>query len=172
MGYTVWSMVALAVSCSTPAAPPASSDPDGPDGSDAGSTDAPTSMAGCYDYESFVATPVSFSNDVMPLFAARCAQCHLDTAASTYYGSDATLVRTKLLNGTPIQVPQLKFVAPGDPVRSYMLAKIEYTNPGGTCELVQCTVSGCELFAPPGNPLPETERAILRSWVINGAPDN
>lgn len=124
---------------------------------------------GCFDYASFSPTAVSFGQDVMPLFQSKCAQCHNDTSASTYYGPNAAVVYDKLLNGTPKQAPHLKFVAPNDPVRSYMLAKVEYANPGGTCSLVQCSEPGCELSAPPGNPLSEAERGILRSWVMSGA---
>jgi hypothetical protein len=149
----------------------------GPSGSTTGNTNATTGVgggntAGCFDYSTFTPTSVSFAGDVMPLFAAKCASCHNDTQASTYYGSQATVVYDKLLNGTPKQAPHLKFVAPNDPLRSYMLAKVEYANPGGTCAAVQCSEPGCELSAPPNNPLTETERGVLRSWIMNGAAND
>ena len=108
----------------------------------------------------------------MPLLTAKCASCHSNPAASTYFGPSASTVYSKLLSGTPTQAPQLKFVAANDPARSYMMAKVEYANPGGTCSLVKCTAPGCELSAPPGKPLLESERAILRSWIIRGALNN
>lgn len=131
--------------------------------------DGAVAGVGCYNYAGFQPTVVAFVRDVMPIFTARCAQCHRDESASTYYGSNASVVYSKLKFGVPTQAPQLKFVEPGNPVVSYMLAKIEYANPGGTCSLVQCQKPGCELFAPPGQMLPESERAIIRSWIMTGA---
>ncbi len=143
-------------------------------GSGSGGASSPGGGAptGCFDYASFTPTAVSFQGDVMPIFAARCQECHDDTTASTYYGADAAIVHDKLLNGVPNQAPHLAFVAPNDPLRSYMLAKVEYPIPGGTCSEVQCNEPGCELSAPPGNPLPEGERAVLRSWIMNGAAND
>ena len=140
------------------------------DGGGGSGTGAATPV-GCYDYNAFTPATVSFADDVMPLFAARCASCHMDTAG-TYYGSDAALVFDKLLNATPVQAPQLRFVQPNDPLHSYMLAKVEYPNPGGTCSEVQCSAPGCELFAPPGQMLTEAEKGILRSWVMTGAEND
>jgi hypothetical protein len=140
-------------------------------GVDAGRSDG-AAPVGCYDYAAFTPRAVRFSADVMPLFQARCARCHNDPSASTYYGSNAALVHSKLLTGTPVQAPALKFVAPNDPLRSYMLAKVEYTNPGGTCSLVQCSAPGCNLYAPPGMMLPEAEKAVLRSWIMTGAKND
>jgi hypothetical protein len=127
---------------------------------------------GCYDYSTFTPSTVSFSGDVMPIFANRCASCHDDPTASVYYGSDAAVVYDKALEGTPKQAPHLKFVVPNDPVVSYMLAKVEYEDPGGTCALVQCSEPGCDLFAPPAGMLPEAELAVLRSWVMTGAAND
>jgi hypothetical protein len=114
----------------------------------------------------------------MPIFAARCAGCHADPNASIYFGMggttdpEASATYTKLLDGTPKQAPHLSFVVPFDPVRSYMLAKVEYDDPGGTCSVVVCSEPGCNLQAPPSAQLPEEELAVLRSWVINGALDD
>jgi hypothetical protein len=141
-------------------------------GSGGGTAGAGGVPEGCYDYAAFTPFTVSFSADVMPIFAARCAQCHDDPNESIYYGSDAAVVYAKHLDGTPKQAPHLKFVAPNDPVVSYMLAKVEYDDPGGTCSLVQCSEPGCDLFAPPNDPLPEDELAILRSWVMTGAAND
>lgn len=138
----------------------------GPPPADAGE------LAGCYDYGSFVPAPVSFRDDVLPLVQAECARCHDDPTASTYYGADGAVVYDKLLNGEPRQAPHLRFVAPGDPLHSYMIAKIEYSNPGGTCSAVRCSEPGCDLPAPPDRALSETQRAVLRSWVLLGARDD
>jgi hypothetical protein len=75
-------------------------------------------------------------------------------------------------DATPVQAPALRFVTPNDPLHSYMLAKVEYPNPGGTCSEVQCSAPGCELFAPPGQMLTEAEKAVLRSWIMTGAEND
>jgi hypothetical protein len=153
--------------------PTADSTGDATDASDEGG--APV---GCYDYDAFVPSPVSFRADVMPIFAAACSQCHSDASASVYFGvggtseEEAVAVFAKLLSGEPKQAPHLAFVEPGDPLHSYMLAKVEYANPGGTCSEVQCAEPGCELPAPPAGPLGEADKGILRSWILGGALDD
>lgn len=143
-----------------------------------GSEGGPAVPVGCFDYDAFEATTVGFRADVMPIFAASCASCHMDADASVYFGlggtteAEATAVHAKLLDGLSKQAPHLAFVAPGDPLHSYMLAKIEYPDPGGTCSEVQCDEPGCELPAPPAGPLSEADKAVLRSWVIGGALDD
>ena len=137
-----------------------------------GSSAGMPTPVGCYDYEAFDPMTVSFAADVMPIFANRCASCHDDPSASVYYGADAAVVYDKALNGTPKQAPHLSFVVPNEPLVSYMLAKVEYEDPGGTCSLVQCSEPGCDLFAPPSGMLPESELAVLRSWVMTGAAND
>ncbi|MBX7082269.1 MAG: hypothetical protein K1X88_23885 [Nannocystaceae bacterium] len=143
---------------------------------DGGTTDA--LPQGCYDYAAFAPTVVSFRADVMPIFASACSSCHADASKSIYFGqggtteAEATAVYDVLLHGVPKQAPQLAFVAPFDPLHSYMIAKIEYADPGHTCAAVQCDEPGCELAAPPAGPLPEADKATLRSWVLGGALDD
>lgn len=154
------------------------SDSDGPaDTGDGGSTEGGL-PAGCYDYDAFEPTAVSFRADVMPIFATACSSCHTDPTASIYFGQggttepEAAAIYAKLLEGESKQAPHLAFVAPGDPLHSYMLAKIEYPDPGGTCAAVQCDEPGCELPAPPAGPLSDQDKGVLRSWVMNGAADD
>lgn len=155
------------------------SDDDGSGGSPvASSAGSAGSPEGCYDYDAFEPTTVGFRADVMPIFAASCSPCHSDPTASIYFGmggtteTEASAIHAKLLDGVPKQAPHLAFVAPADPLHSYMLAKVEYAVPGGTCSEVQCDEPGCELPAPPASPLAESDKAILRSWVIGGALDD
>ncbi len=135
-------------------------------------------LIGCYDYDAFSPTTVAYRADVMPILAARCSSCHSDPEESVYYGmggtteAEAVAIYDKLLNGIPKQAPHLRFIVPSDPVRSYMMAKVEYDDPGGTCSVIQCDEPGCELQAPPSAQLPENELAILRSWVLGGALDD
>lgn len=135
-------------------------------------------LSGCYDYESFAPSTVSFREDVMPIFAESCASCHSNPEESVYFGTggttepEATAIYAKLLTGVPKQAPHLNFVVPSDPVRSYMMAKVEYDDPGGTCAVIVCDEPGCNLMAPPSAQLPEPQLGVLRSWVMGGALDN
>jgi hypothetical protein len=133
---------------------------------------------GCYDYDAFAPSSVSYRADVMPILATWCSPCHADPSASIYFGTggtsetEAVAVRDKLLAGVPKQAPELAFVAPGDPLHSYMMAKIEYPIPGGTCSVIQCSEPGCELPAPPAAPLSESDKSTVRSWIMLGAADD
>lgn len=133
---------------------------------------------GCFDYVSFVPTDVSLRNDVMPIFVESCWQCHQNANDGLYLGSggntdaESTAVRNSLLTVTPNQAPTEIFVIPGDPLNSWMMAKVEYDNPGGDCPLIECTNPGCDWFAPPSEILPTAQLDILRSWIANGALDN
>jgi len=121
---------------------------------------------------------VSFRDDVMPIFAARCASCHANPNESVYFGTgttteaEAVAVYDILLDGEPKQAPHLSFIVPGDPLRSYAMAKMEYDDPGGTCSEVMCSEPGCNLQAPPSAQLPEPELAVVRSWILGGALDD
>ncbi len=145
------------------------------DGDDAGPGSTPV---GCYDYDAFEPFAVGFRADVMPIFASSCASCHADPSASVYFGTggtteaEATAIYEVLLEGTPKQAPHLKFIVPGDPLRSYAMAKMEYDDPGGTCSEIQCSEPGCELQAPPTAQLPEADLAVVRSWILGGAAND
>lgn len=142
------------------------------------STGLQTVPEGCFDYVSFVPTDVSLRNDVMPIFVESCWQCHQNENSGLYLGNggttdaESTAVRNSLLTVTPNQAPNEIFVVPGDPLNSWMMAKVEYDNPGGDCPLIDCTNPGCDWFAPPSEILPTAQLDILRSWIANGALDN
>lgn len=133
---------------------------------------------GCFDYPSFVPTDVSLRNDVMPIFVESCWMCHQTPGNGLFLGyggntdAEATAVRDNLLTVTPNQAPNETFVIPGDPLNSWMMAKVEYDNPGGDCPLIDCTNPGCDWFAPPSEILPTAQLDVLRSWIANGALDN
>jgi hypothetical protein len=161
--------------------PSSSSSDDGPtsaDSSGSESTGAQTVPEGCFDYPSFVPTEVSFRNDVMPIFVESCWMCHQNPNDGIFLGyggnteQESTAVRDNLLTVTPHQAPNMIFVVPGDPLTSWLMAKVEYDNPGGDCPLIDCPNPGCDWFAPPSEILPAAQLDVLRSWIANGAPDN
>lgn len=145
---------------------------------DSSSTGLDVVPEGCFDYVSFVPTEVSLRNDVMPIFVESCWMCHQNPNNGLYLGNggntdaESIAVRDSLLTVTPNQAPNEIFVIPGDPLNSWMMAKVEYDNPGGDCPLIDCTNPGCDWFAPPTEILPTAQLDILRSWIANGALDN
>jgi hypothetical protein len=176
-----------------PSTDPSTSTTDDPDPSTSSSDDGPTSVdssssdstgaeavpEGCFDYVAFEPTPgVSLRADVMPIFVESCWMCHQNPNDGIFLGyggnsdAEATAVRDNLLTETPHQAPNEIFVIPGDPLNSWMMAKVEYDNPGGDCPLIDCPNPGCDWFAPPSEILPTAQLDILRSWIANGAPDN
>lgn len=154
-------------------------EPTSADSSGSGSTGSEVVPQGCFDYPSFVATPnVSFRNDVMPIFVDSCWMCHQNPNDGIFLGyggnteDESTAVRDNLLTVTPHQAPNETFVIPGDPLNSWLMAKVEYDNPGGDCPLIDCPNPGCDWFAPPTEILPTAQLDVLRSWIANGAPAN
>lgn len=160
--------------------PDTSAGPSDADGSSSSDTGTQTVPEGCFDYPSFVPTEVSFRDDVMPIFVQSCWMCHQDPApeAGLFLGyggttdDEAVAVRNNLLTMTPHQAPNMTFVVPGDPSVSWLMAKMEYDDPGGDCPLIDCPNPGCDWFAPPTEILPVEQLDVFRSWIANGALDN
>jgi hypothetical protein len=102
-------------------------------------------------------TPVSFSNDIRPLFVGTCggSGCHVGEAGSgvalATYGQLMGSVGAQY--GTPI-------VSPGHPAESPLLDKLGVRPRFG-------------VQMPPGKPpLSVLEIAFIRAWIEQGAPDN
>lgn len=149
------------------------------DSSGSESTGEPAVPEGCFDYVAFDPIPgVSLRDDVMPIFVQSCWMCHQNPNDGIFLGyggnsdAEAMAVRNNLLTVTPHQAPNEIFVIPGDPLNSWLMAKVEYENPGGDCPLIDCPNPGCDWFAPPSEILPQQQLDILRSWIANGALDN
>lgn len=91
---------------------------------------------------------VSFSQDVAPIFAARCAVCH--GASGGWSASDYASVMESGDNA-PV-------VVPGDPEGSILGQWLLGTHPNG--------------FMPPGGSLPGAEVQTILDWIAAGALDN
>lgn len=106
---------------------------------------------------------VSFERDITPLFAQKCAACHLRA------GSDAGLIlepRLAYLMIVDVLSTQstLKRVAPGAPERSYLLLKMQN---------LHRAVGGTGTKMPPGwFTATPAEIALVRAWIAAGAPNN
>ena len=97
---------------------------------------------------------VSFAGDVMPIFQARCVECHGATDDNGEVRLEASLNLTShegVMAGSEFG----SVVEPGDTEGSYLL------------ELI---VEGD--MPEEGDPVPEEEIDIVRSWIQAGAPNN
>ena len=96
------------------------------------------------------AGPVSFSEDVLPIFQARCTMCH--GPSTTYGGWDgSTYESTTTTGNTSPEIVQ------GDAANSHLVQLLQATN---------------GVFMPPTGRLSQEEIDIIVNWINAGAPDN
>lgn len=111
-------------------------------------------LAGCADFGDPAAlAPVSFSNDIQPIFNQNCtANCHNSQNAPNFGNLDLTTY-VALMD----TIAHAKEIVPGDPDASYLVQRIERT---------------VGLLMPPTEPLPPNDISLIRQWVAEGALDN
>ncbi len=111
------------------------------------------------------AAALSFSDDLIPLFARRCTICHVDGGFADQQGIDLRLAEDdtydQLVDQVSIQRSDLTLVVPGDSQASLLFLKVSSDSP------------------PVGNRMPlggsllaDDEIAIIRDWIDQGALDN
>jgi len=131
---------------------------------DASSSDASSSSGGVDPCEGLA--PVSFTNDVAPIFVQRCATtgCHVGTLADggldlsdgNAHG-DAVNVATKSCGGDRTRV------IPSDPSESYLHDKIHGVDLCGTSKKMP----------PSGKPqLTDEQKQVITAWICGGALDD
>ena len=101
-----------------------------------------------------VADTVSFTDDVLPIFQARCAECHGGEDANGEIRIEVSLnllEYDRVIMGSEFGT----VVEPGDPDGSFLLDMIM----DGT-------------MPEQGDPVPEEEIAVIRAWIEAGAPNN
>jgi hypothetical protein len=154
----------------------------GPGGTSAVGGSGASSPA-CFDHGTFEPmSGVTFEGDVAPIFAASCnaGSCHGSLTSpdgGLYLGkaSDndpATLdaVHDNLVDVAAHKAPGMKRVHPGDSAQSFLMVKLD-DDLG--CAQVVCGTQGCGSKMPYGATKPllaEEPRAIIRSWILDGAP--
>ena len=108
--------------------------------------------------------PVSFRNDIQPIFDHHCTVCHRleDPVAGLILEPTVSYVS---LVGVPSMENAMARVSPKDPQGSYLLHKIEWTH---------LAVNGKGYGMPPVYFafLSVEERALVRTWIEQGAPNN
>ncbi len=97
---------------------------------------------------------VSFAEDILPIFRARCAECH---GAEDENGEVRTEVSLNLLEYERVMAGSEfgTVIEAGDPEGSFLLDMI---------------VAGD--MPETGDPVPEEEIALIRAWIVAGAPNN
>ncbi len=112
--------------------------------------------------------PVSFANDIQPIFSSSCAfsGCHGANANPT--GKPMVLspgqAFSNIVNVESFERPGMDRIEPSDPDNSYLIHKIQ-----GTQASVNGSGSRMPLGAPP---LPQATIDLIRQWVTDGAPNN
>lgn len=106
----------------------------------------------------------------MPILSDSCAlaACHASKQSNLgiHITYDAALVYSELQKESPTY-PGNKFVVPGKPDESFLMAKIDNTH----AKLPTCA-SGCGREMPPDDMLPQAKRDVIRKWIANGAKND
>jgi hypothetical protein len=116
-----------------------------------------------------VAVDRATADDVTPILEKSCALggCHLRApgAGGLVLDRSTAAWRTAVVNVPAQQNPAMALVAPGDPDRSWLVVKIF----GAFCNASCDRTLGCGASMPPGQPLSDTERATIMTWIRDGA---
>lgn len=105
---------------------------------------------------------VSFSDDVQPIFDARCAGCHSGGFPSGKLNLAPGASWSQLVNVASSGCPTTLRVAPFGPAQSYLVQKIEGTV---TCGSTTPMPIG-------GPPLSSADQATIRAWIAAGAAND
>lgn len=112
---------------------------------------------------------VTFQNNIVPMVQETCAlaACHSSKESNLgiYLTFDAAQIYAELKKPSPTAVGE-KFIVPGDPVRSYVFAKLEGRQGDAKC------MGSCGTEMPPGDKLTPTQIAVWKKWITEGAKDN
>lgn len=107
---------------------------------------------------------VSFATDIVPVLKHNCQVCHLTGQEAGNLALHAKGAYDSLVSKPSISAPALLRVAPGDPDKSYLLAKIRGTH---------LDVGGSGRRMPfDGAFLDETTVQKISDWIKAGAPRN
>jgi mono/diheme cytochrome c family protein len=102
-------------------------------------------------------TPVSFANQIQPIFDAECVQCHGESA---FGGLD---LRPDSSHGNLVGVESNGYapavlVTPGEPATSVLYGKVSNSGQFGTV-----------MPPPPNDELTATQLGLIERWIEEGA---
>jgi len=106
---------------------------------------------------------IRFSQQVQPLFTAKCAtsSCHAGTSPAKGLNLESGKAYNALVGATSKQCSTMPLVTGGDIYKSYILQKL---SGNGTC------FTGQQM--PPPGPLTSANFKIISDWVKEGAHNN
>jgi len=90
-----------------------------------------------------------FEKDILPIFSARCADCHMDGSSKGGVALDIDRIVRDIGDG--------KSIVPGDPDKSDFLAVLEL-GPDDD-----------DRMPPKGNPLSPQQITLIKEWITEGA---
>src|SRR5262245_2215395 len=90
------------------------------------------------------------------VFTPICTACHSGAAAPLGFRLDADVAYSMLVNAPSVEAPGVLRVQPGNPDASYLIQKLE--GRAGTRMPLN------------GPPLPAETIAVIRQWIVDGAP--
>ena len=107
-------------------------------------------------------TDPSFQNEIQPILTKSCAiaSCH-DAFAQGGLDLSEGKAYDNLVDVASVNDPSKKLVVPDDADNSYLVIKIE-GDPG----------DGTSRMPIGGNPLPDSEIELIRTWIDQGAKNN
>jgi hypothetical protein len=106
----------------------------------------------------------SFSKDLVPILKTQCAICHLTGQEQGNLALPPAKAYASLVNVKSTEAPALTRVTPGQPDKSYLIAKLEGTQ-------IKAGGKGARMpFA--GTPLPAAQVKLFRDWIAAGAANN
>ena len=100
----------------------------------------------------------TFASIQQNVFTPICTRCHAGAAAPVGLRLDEASSYAMVVNAPSVEVPALRRIQPGDPDSSYLIQKIEGRAASG---------GRMPLNSPP---LPPETIAVIRQWVMEGAP--
>jgi hypothetical protein len=110
------------------------------------------------------------SADVLAIVARDCAVggCHLRAPGAGGLVLDVTSPAwaSAVVGVAAREAPAMALVAPGDPARSWLVAKLS----GVFCAAACDRQLGCGGRMPTGTPLSAADEAIIVAWIEAGAP--
>lgn len=106
----------------------------------------------------------SFSKDLVPILKTQCAICHLTGQEQGNLALPPAKAYASLVNVKSTEAPPLTRVTPGQPDKSYLIAKLEGTQ-------IKAGGKGARMpFAAP--PLSADKIKLFRDWIAAGAANN
>lgn len=117
-------------------------------------------------------TSASFKDDVVPILATNCALAACHSSKESNLGIHLTYDKAQLYAELQKSSPtpgygNAKFVVPGKPEESFLMAKMD----GTQSKLPACS-GGCGAEMPPGELIAQKDRDVVRAWIKNGAKDD